>query len=190
MVLSLATWSAGCQGPRTASVPYTPPVTVSERLVPGDVVRISFTGARQHDVTQRIRPDGRISLPLVGEVTASGKRVGALQSELVSLYRPQLQDNEVVVILDSSASVVYINGAVNRPGRVVLDRPMTAFEAIMEAGGFDPGLANMKKVRLVRNENGRQQTQTLDLSPVLNEKSSTAFFLKPYDVLYVQERFF
>lgn len=189
-VLSLALWSAGCQSPRTAVVSNSPVVVVSERLTPGDVVRVSFTGARQHDVTQRIRPDGKISLPLVGEVTASGKTVGGLQAELGRLYASQLQDNEVVVILDSSAAAVYVNGAVNRPGKVILDRPMTAFEAIMEAGGFDPGLANLKKVRLVRNENGRQQSQTLDLSPVLNGKASTAFFLKPYDVLYVQERFF
>jgi len=127
---------------------------------------------------------------MVGEVSARGRSVAALQSDLARRYKSQLQDNDVVVVLDSCAAVVYITGAVNKPGKVPLDRPMTAFEAIMEAGGFDPGLANLKKVTLVRNENGRQLTQTLDLSPTLHEQSSTPFFLKPYDVVYVQERFF
>ncbi|RYD74308.1 MAG: hypothetical protein EOP84_20110, partial [Verrucomicrobiaceae bacterium] len=159
-------------------------------LAPGDVVRISFTGARQHDLAQRIRPDGKISLPMVGEVSASGRSVATLQSDLSRLYKTQLQDSEVVVILDSSAAAVYVTGAVNKPSKVPLDRPMTALEAIMEAGGFDPGLANLKKVLLVRNNNGRQYTQTLDLTPALREQSSEAFFLKPYDVIHVQERFF
>ncbi len=158
--------------------------------MPGDTVRISFTGARQHDLAQRIRPDGKISLPMVGEVTAAGKTVAALQADLSRMYKKELQDSEVVVILDGGAAAVYVAGAVNRPSKVPLDRPMTALEAVMEAGGFTSGLANTKKVLLVRNNNGRQYTHTLDLSPALAAGTSSPVFLRPYDVIYVQERFF
>lgn len=190
LLLSSALWCLGCQGPRTAGVPSNTAVASSGVLAPGDTLRISFTGARQHDLAQRIRPDGKISLPLVGEVRAAGRTVGALQADLSSRYKTQLQDSEVVVILDGSAAAVYVTGAVNRPSKIPLDRPMTALEAVMEAGGFAPGLANTKKVLLVRNNNGRQYTHTLDLSPALSQASSAPVFLRPYDMLYVQERFF
>ena len=181
---------SGCQSSGVVGVPVSTAAARSQTLAPGDALRISFTGARQHDLSQKIRPDGKISLPLIGEVSASGKTVAALQAELTELYRPQLQDSEVVVVVESTAAAVYVMGAVNKPGKIPLDRPMTAFEAIMEAGGFDPTYANLKKVVLVRNENGRQLTQTLDLSSTLNEGSSTAFFLKPFDVICVRERLF
>ena len=86
--------------------------------------------------------------------------------------------------------MVYVSGAVNRPGRVSMERPLTAFEAIMESGGFAPGLANPKKVILVRQSNGRQQTQILDLSPALRNEVGDAFYLNPYDSLIVQEKMF
>src|SRR5688500_12142257 len=80
---------AGCQAPRTAGFPSNISAPSTGTLEPGDVVRISFTGARQHDLVQKIRPDGRISLPLVGEVRAAGRNVAALQSDLGRLYKPQ-----------------------------------------------------------------------------------------------------
>jgi polysaccharide biosynthesis/export protein len=96
-----------------AAVPPSGGRVVSETLMPGDVVRLSFTGARQHDVTQKIRPNGTISLPLIGEYSASGQSVTALQSDLARRYKPQLQDSEVVAVLDTSAAAVYVTGAVN-----------------------------------------------------------------------------
>jgi len=181
---------AGCRAPAPSAIPDRPTSVVSETLVPGDVLKITFLGNRDFDQVQRIRPDGKIGLPTVGEVRAAGKTLGRLQAELSSLYKKQLQISEVLVNLEGSASVVYVTGAVGKPGKVLLDRPMTAFEAILESGGFAPGLANPKKVLLIRNENGKQQTRVLDLSPTVKGRTSTAFYLKPYDSLQVQERFF
>ncbi len=140
--------------------------------------------------TEKIRPDGMINLPQVGEVTAAGKTPEALQSQLTELFRPKLRNAAVLVGLQRTGSVVYVSGAVNRPGKVSMERPLTAFEAIMESGGFLPGLANPKKVILVRQAGGQQQTQTLDLSPALRGASTDAYYLKPYDSLIVQEKMF
>ena len=83
-----------------------------------------------------------------------------------------------------------MSGAVNKPGKVSMERPLTAFEAIMEAGGFAPGLANPRKVLLVRQNSGQQKTEILDLSPALRNEAGGSFYLKPYDSLIVPEKMF
>jgi polysaccharide export outer membrane protein len=130
-----------------------------------------------------------MSLRLVGEVTAAGKRLGDFQEEVSRLYKTQLKNSEVMVSLEASAIPVYVTGAVGRPGRVSLDRPMTVLEAIMEAGGLS-NLGTLKGVVVIRNMNGQHLTQTFDLSPALKGKKVEAFYLKPYDMINVPERFF
>ena len=159
-------------------------------LAPGDVLAISFPGTPELNQTEKIRPDGMINLPQVGEVKAAGKSPEGLQSQLVRLYEPKLQNAAVLVGLARSGAVVYVSGAVNKPGKVSMERPLTAFEAIMEAGGFSPGLANPKKVLLVRQNSGQQKTEILDLSPALRNEAGGSFYLKPYDSLIVPEKMF
>ena len=66
---------------------------------------------------------------------------------------------------------------------------MTALEAVMEAGGFIYETANLKAVRIVRNENGAIQHFTVDLKAVLTGEDTKSFYLKPGDIVYVAERF-
>jgi len=190
LLLAFGFTFAGCRAPHPSSIPDRPTTVVSETLVPGDALHLMFIGARDFDQSQRIRSDGKISLPTIGMYKAGGKTLSAVQDELSGLYKKQLQNAEVVVSLDGSAAVVYVIGAVGKSGPVPFTRPITAFEAIMEAGGFQPGLANPKKVVLIRNVGGKQLTKVLDLSPVMKGKTTTAFYLRPYDTLQVQERFF
>lgn len=186
----LAILFAGCKTPEpTGPVPGSS-AQRSVLLSPGDVVTISFAGTPELNQTEKIRPDGKINLAQVGEVKAAGKTPEALQSQLTDLFRPKLRNASVLVGLQRSGSVVYVSGAVNRPGKVSMERPLTAFEAIMESGGFTPGLANPKKVILVRQKGGQQQTQILDLSPALRNAPAEAFYLSPFDSLIVQEKMF
>jgi polysaccharide export outer membrane protein len=190
LLLALLLGLAGCRAPAPSTIPDRPTAVVSETLVPGDALHITFIGNRDFDQSQRIRSNGKISLPTIGEYRAGGKTLSTVQGELSGMYKKQLQNAEVVVTLEGTAAAVYVVGAVGKPGKVTFDRPMTAFDAIMESGGFAPGLANPKKVLLIRNVNGKQETKMLDLSPALKGKTTTAFYLKPYDTLQVQERFF
>ena len=102
----------------------------------GDVLKISFPGAANLNTTQPIRRDGMISMPLIGEVKAAGKTPKELEKELIELYSTQLLSKEVTVEVQSSTFPVYVSGSVLHPGKIMSDHPMTAFEAIMEAGGF------------------------------------------------------
>src|ERR1044071_4027339 len=171
--------------------PGEPKAAKSDSIVlrEGDVVKITFPGAPNLNTTQAIRRDGKIALQLVGEVKAAGMTPTDMEKELLKLYAPQLQTKEVSVTVESSAFPVYVTGAVLRPGKIMSDRPLTALEAIMEAGGFDYAKANLKKVSVVRHENDRTDHFTLNLKGVLQGEKSEQFNLKPSDIVYVPERF-
>jgi polysaccharide export outer membrane protein len=155
----------------------------------GDTVRLTFAGAPNLNTVQAIRRDGKLSLPLVGEVQAAGLAPAELQKKLIEVYGPQLQTKEVTVVLDSPAFPVYVTGAVLRPGKIVSDRPLTALEAIMEAGGFDYAKANLKKVRVIRYDQGTPQFFNLNLKAALQGKEGEPFNLNRSDIIYVPEKF-
>jgi len=180
----------GCQSRRLAGVPENWTAPPRGCLGPGDVVRLTFSGAPEYNQVQKVRTDGRISVPIVGEVIADGKRPGDLQRELAGAYKSQMQNSEVVVSLENGAIPVYVSGYVNRPGKILCDRPTTVLEAIMEAGGFQEGYANPKKVLLVRKASGQHVPTTLDLSPALKGQSMCASYVSAYDVIYVPESLF
>lgn len=175
----------GCQAPKK-----TPRQLTSQTpsfLVAGDVVKVSFPAAPELNQTQKIGSDGTLSLPLIGEVTAAGKTVGQLQVELARLYKPQLQDNEVLVALDTRAVPVVVSGAVQKPGKIVFERPATVLEAIMEAGGFTPE-ADLKKVSLIRIVKGEHESETIDMRPILKGKPTPAIYCSGGDVIYIPEK--
>jgi polysaccharide export outer membrane protein len=165
-----------------------PPSSRPTILAPGDVVRFTFPGAPENNQSQKIRPDGKISLPMVGEVVAAGRRPADLQSELTALYKSQLTNNEVVVTLESGAVPVYISGAVRKSGKLVFDRPTNLLEVITEAGGLAPE-ANLKKIRIMRVVNGVYRSQTVNLKPALNGEPSRAYYVQPGDMIHVGANF-
>jgi polysaccharide export outer membrane protein len=156
----------------------------------GDVVAITFPGAPNlNGPPQQIRRDGKITLPSIGEVTAAGKTVERLQQTLITLYSGQLVMKEINVTVESSIFSVYVTGSVLKPGRIDANRPITALEAIMEAGGFDYNRSNMKEVTVTRTTKGHVEHFSLNLKRVLEGKDSGTFYLKPSDIVFVPERF-
>ena len=155
----------------------------------GDVLSISIPGSSTLDTSQEIRTDGKIVLPLIGEVTAAGKTPEALQDELLKLYQPQVAAKQVIVNVQSSSIPVYVTGAVLRPGPLSVNHPISALDAIMEAGGFDYTKANAKAVVIVRQEQDRTVKYTLNLKKALAGSPGQPFYLQPYDIVFVPERF-
>lgn len=158
----------------------------SESLSPGDVISVAYPRAAEMNLSQKIRPDGRVSLPIIGDVTAAGRTLPAFQKELHRRYSAELQDPKVVVSVIETAAAVYVWGAVAEPGKIPLDRPMNALEAIMEAGGFTPA-ANLKSVSVVRTENGTHKRYNLNMTKALTGEAP-AFYVRPYDKIYVATR--
>ena len=150
----------------------------------GDGIRLTFRKLQELNQTQKVRPDGWINLLQVGRVKAAGKSLDALQSELVARYELK-ETGDLIVSMESTDSVVYVTGAVGTVGRIVLDRPMTVLEAIMESGGFDRATANLKRVTLTRMVNGKYVTYTMDM----RNPNAGAMYVQPYDMIEVP-RFF
>ena len=92
----------------------------------------------------------------------------------------------MVVSLAGAAAGVYVSGEVLRPGKIPLDRPMTALEAVMEAGGFTK-FANPKQVFIVRNQGGKSQRYVLNMNQALYGTESIPFYVRAYDVIYVKQ---
>jgi polysaccharide biosynthesis/export protein len=155
-------------------------------LAAGDEINVAFSGAPELNTKQKIQPNGKVSLPTVGDVSAAGKSITSFQAQLTSLYGPTLQDPTVIVSVEAAAAGVYVSGEVLRPGKIPLDRPMTALEAVMEAGGFTK-FANPKQVVVVRNQGGRQQRYVLNMNDALAGNESGAFYVRSYDVIYVKQ---
>jgi polysaccharide export outer membrane protein len=154
----------------------------------GDAIKVAFPGSPNLDTAQPIRRDGKIVMPLVGEVEAAGLSPDALQTKLVNLYKSQISSSEVLVTLESSSFPVYVTGAVVHSGKVNSDHPITALEAVMEAGGFDYNTANMKAVKVNRTENGVTKIYILNLKDALEVGKKKPFYLKPNDILFVPQR--
>lgn len=194
--VSLLVLSA-CQTPpslhdRPASVPNVSQVgqsTEAFTLQGGDTIKIVFPGAPNLDSTQLIRRDGRINLPMAGELVAAGKSPVALEKELLEKMGPQLVSKELTVTVVSAPFAVFVSGAVLRPGKISADRPISVLEAIMEAGGFDMAKANLSAVVVIRQTGNNTENFTLNLKQVLDGKQTTPFFLRRSDVVHVPEKF-
>lgn len=188
-VLCLALAGGGCNAPAKSSGFTSPRFDAEQTLHPGDAIRVAFSSTPGLDTTQQIRRDGKLNLPLVGEVRAADRAPAELQQELRELYSKQLVTSDVTVTVTSSPFTVFVSGAVLRPGRISPERAVTALEAVMEAGGFDPAKANPRAVAILRTENNHTQRITIDLKAVIDGTESDPFYLKPYDIVFVPERF-
>ena len=178
----------GCQSP-LPPLPNPPGPRTAVRLSPGDVIKLSFAEETDLDQVQRIRRDGKVTLPLVGEVTAAGKRVIDFQQQLVSLFEPHLDNPDVLVTLESGATNVIVSGFANRPGKYSFDRPTTVYQAIMEAGGVsDYGSAS--NVHLTRIINGVQRTETINLRQSIHGNPVYPEYVQDGDVIYISRSLF
>lgn len=164
---------------------HSTPIILSE----GDVLKITFPGSPNLDTAQPIRRDGKLNLPLIGEVQAAGLSPSALQDKLVQAYGSQVASKEITVQVQSSTFAVFVTGAVIHPGKILADHPLTALDSVMEAGGFNYDTADMKHVLVDRNENGVMQHYTLNLKALLTGKATKSFYLQPGDYVFVPERF-
>ena len=155
-------------------------------LGPGDVLDVKFYYAPELNENQVVRPDGKISLQLIGEVDVQGKTPAELREELVQFYKTQLRRPEVAVIVRSLQNRrVYVGGEVKTPSLIPMPARLTALEAIMQVGGFNMATAELSNVIIIREHNGKFEGRALDFKQVLEGKPAPTFTLEPRDIVYV-----
>jgi polysaccharide export outer membrane protein len=137
--------------------------------------------------TVPVRPDGMISLPLVGEIKASGYTPVQLQEVLAEAMKKLISDPQVTVVVEKVSSLSFnIVGEIGRPGYYPLTRRMTVLDAIAMAGGFKD-FAKTKKVYVLRTAaNGTQERLPFNYKDVINGKSQQQNIeLQPRDTIVV-----
>lgn len=191
MLIALAGWWCGCTTPSAPPAPPQPPTAfIPGILREGDVIQISFPGATNLSKPQLTLPQsGMVKLDFIDEIKATGRTPKEFQDDILDAYGNQLQLKEVTVSVLQTSARVYVNGEVLRPGPVPMTRPLTALEAVMEAGGFTPE-ALPKKVGLVRKENGIQIPYSVDLRKALGGVATNPVYLQPDDVITVPRKRF
>lgn len=184
IVLFLFIAIIGCTGKPVVKqeTSYIPKVT----LAPGDVIDVKFFYTPELNETQIVRPDGMITLQLVGDINVQGKTIAELEEHLIELYKFHLKNPEISVIPRSLYSNrVYVEGEVSTPGYVDMPGRLTAMEAVIRAGGFDSRTAKLQNVVVIRHRNGKRHVYKLNLKRALEGKDVQPFYLEQFDIVYV-----
>jgi polysaccharide export outer membrane protein len=137
--------------------------------------------------TVPVRPDGMISLPLVGEIRASGYTPVQLQEVLAESMKKLISDPQVTVVVEKIGSLNFnIVGEVGHPGYFPLTRRMTVLDAIAMAGGFKD-FAKTKKIYVLRSAaNGTQERLPFNYKDVIAGKNPQQNIeLQPRDTIVV-----
>jgi polysaccharide biosynthesis/export protein len=136
------------------------------KLGPEDVIEISVW--KEPDLTKQIaiRPDGKISYPLIGDVQAAGKTVTDLRGEISKRLEKFVTDAQVtVILLKTQYYKIYVMGKVNKPGEFLVGRPANVMQALAMAGGLTP-FASPGKIVILRRVGGTEQTFPFDYKSV------------------------
>lgn len=174
----------GCASSPGATVPApTAPVLGDYRIQAGDQIDVRFPLNPELNVRTVVRPDGRVSLKLVGEVLAEGHTPAELGQQLKGAYSTELRDPEIAVIVRGMAARIYVDGQIERPGEYVWNPQITALQAIARAGGFRATANEDRFVVLRRGADGSQQVIAVDLEQ--EGDGNHDVFLAPYDLVVV-----
>ena len=171
------------------SLPKSAPGVRPDSYVIGaeDVITIYVWKEPDMSKTVPVRPDGMISLPLVGEIKAAGYTPVQLQDVIAEAMKKLISDPQVTVIVERVSSLSFnIVGQINHPGYFPLTRRMTVLDAIAMAGGFRD-FAKTKKVYVLRTAaNGTQERLPFNYKDVISGKNPQQNIeLEPRDTIVV-----
>lgn len=200
-LLSLSLLFTGCATPnQTAGV--SEPIAdaqatgpASYRIGVDDVVEVNVWRNDELSKSMPVRPDGMISLPLIGDVRAGGRTPEEVATEIRERLATYIRDPNVTVILTELRNHEYISrvrvtGAVVTPSSLPHRQGMTVLDAVLAAGGINE-FAAPDRAKLYRRAQNSTEVLNVDLSGILHEgKLGTNYVLKPGDIITVPERLF
>ena len=153
---------------------------------PGDILDISVWKEQALTKLVTVLPDGKISFPLVGTITAGGKNLDQLTAELekkLSRFVPDLSLS--VVVHQVNSHLVYVIGKVNKPGRFVLNSNIDVLQALAMAGGLNP-FAEQGNIKIFREAGSGKKIFKFDYDDVAGgKKLEENIKLKRGDIIVV-----
>jgi polysaccharide export outer membrane protein len=202
LVLSLAVWAvpARAQNEVSPKKPAQPEVPATASDVPKkaatadpnyvigaqDVLDISVWKEPEVSRVVPVRPDGKISLPLLNDVLAAGLTPAQLAAQITESLKKYVTSPQVTVIVTTiNSQRVYILGEVTRPGAFPMLPGMTVMQALSSAGGFTP-FAKMKSIYVLREENGKKVKYPFNYKQAISGKNAEQdILLKAGDTIVV-----
>jgi polysaccharide export outer membrane protein len=171
--IGYATWS-------DAEPPY--------RLYAGDQIEVRVPSAPElSQKTLTVQPDGRISMPLIGQVAVADRTVGDAEALLTQAYAGQLIHPQVEVAVTTASPIrVFVGGEVDKPGVYDMPGPIDALQAVIQAGGFKTTAKRSQVVIIRRGADGRAMLRTADLlRGIYRPQTVDAVPLRRFDIVYV-----
>ena len=156
-------------------------------LNPGDVLQVSVWKEAELTRDVLVRPDGKISFPLVGDIVAAGTTPEAVQGALAERLQKYIPDPVVTVSLAAAnGNKVYVLGKVARPGEYMMVRPLDVMQALAMAGGLNTFASENKVMILRRDGAGKQQSIPFRYAAVQNgEELQSNIILSSGDIVVV-----
>ena len=155
---------------------------------PEDVLAIMFWRERDLSVDgAAVRPDGRITVPLINDIQAAGLTPDALREQIQAAASKYVADPSVTVVVKAiNSRKVFITGMVSKPGQYPLQGPTTVMQLIAMAGGLNE-YANRDRIMVMRNEAGKQTSYRFNYEDVSEGKRlEQNIELKPGDTIVVR----
>ncbi|MBI4579901.1 MAG: polysaccharide biosynthesis/export family protein [Planctomycetes bacterium] len=191
---------AGCQQPALTvnrlshdppvdlvGTPFDPAVKPKYVLYPGDRLLVRFPTDKELDQEVRIRSDGKISLPYVGDIEAAYRAPQELAAEINEKSKAVLTDpRAVVIVLEEVGRVIYINGQVQKPGILSLQPGQTLMQTVTAAGGATI-LANAEQVLVLRRvPDDATYVLSANLKQIVAGQAPDVR-MEPFDLVHVPE---
>ena len=161
--------------------------TPDYRLTPGDKLRVEVYKDAQLSQSLQVRPDGKVTLPLLGDIVAADLTPIQLRDRIAASLKEYVQNPVVtVIVVEASPAMVYVMGEVAQPGSIAMRGSMTVLQALAMAGGFKE-FANSKDIRILRKASGILNTvETIRFNYNEAVKGNAApVFLSPGDMVVV-----
>ena len=161
----------GSSGTVAADTAAKAPVSTSAdyHLAAGDKLRIEVYKDTQLSQSLQVRPDGKITLPLLGDVAAAGRTSLELRDAIATSLKEYIKEPVVtVIVVETVPQVVYVTGEVTKPGPVTMAGPLTILQALAMAGGFTD-FAKRSDIQIVRNGPSGVQRLSFDYKDAVDK---------------------
>src|SRR5215212_8114220 len=163
-----------------------PTVNEEYRLGAGDKLRIEVYKDAQLSQSAQIRPDGKVTLPLIGDVKAAGLTPIELRDTITKSLKEYVTNPTVtVIVVEATTPLAYVMGEVNHPGAITLQGPLTIIQALALAGGLKD-FADAKNIRVLRRTPSGVQTIAFNYKEAL-KSSGDSIYLRPGDTVVVPD---
>ena len=181
--------TAGCATARPPIGGAGPPAAPAAeyRLQRGDILDVKMFYAPELNENASIRPDGRISMQLIGEITAAGLTPSELAQTVRERYTGILLNPEATVIVRKFTGLkAYVAGEVTTPGLVSFDAPASLLQALIQAGWLKP-TAQPRNVVIIRDTGtGVPAVHLVDVKKLIEEPETARHeILHPFDIVFV-----